>query len=166
MASRNSAFSSVVIEDKTARKAIEDVISRTGPESLAAYMTAIAAPYFTRKAKERFDTSEGWAPLADVTHDIRESMGFSRGDEPGQINVRTGMLRDWVTNPKIVIQYDAVGTVMKWPGDEPSSKEMKHRLEQAAGNRKGPARFVIQHDISDVAHLVSTLTAYVMGDQK
>lgn len=160
-----AASYSVVIDDSSARAALDGVMRRTGPDSLAAFMTAIAAPYFSRKADERFRTSSGgdWPALQEVTHDIRESLGFTRGENVGEINVRTGMLRNWATQPKISIAHDGIGTTMKWPGDEPTSAEMKHRLAQAAGKRKGEARFVIQYDISDVAHLVSAMTGFVMG---
>lgn len=131
------------------------------PAGLAGYMSSVVKPRLDRDAKGRFrskgDGASGkWAPLAQATQDIRQNLGFS----PNDINVRTGTLRDFVTNSSPVISQDLIGTTMEWPGNPGSN--LGRRLAQAAGRGKGPARYVIAYDMNTVAYILSTLETWTV----
>lgn len=81
--------------------------------------------------------------------------------DDSKINERTGKLKNALIKPSIRVSQDIVGTTMEWPSGE-AERGMKERLAQAAGRRKGPARYVIAYDLNDVAYLLNTMEAFVM----
>lgn len=128
---------------------------------LAGYLNTVANPHLTRVATRRFrtkgDSASGkWAALAQSTQEIRQNLGFS----PNETNVRTGIMRDFVTNPSPVISQDIIGTTMDWPGTPGAT--LGRRLAQAAGHGRGPARWVIAYDVNTVAYLLKTLESWAM----
>lgn len=152
--------------DTRSTKAVLDQLERnTNPLGLATYMGTIAAPYFSRRARDRFKTggdnaSGSWAALTEATKEIRQNLGYSSGARKGEINVRSGRMQDWLVRPNIVLAEDAAGTTLTWPG--PEDRKMVERLAQAAGRRRGPARWVIAYDAGDVAYLLRTMESFAM----
>lgn len=153
--------SSVYIDTRRVSRILESTYSFISPPGLAGYLNTVANPHLTRVAKARFkskgDSASGkWAPLAQATQEIRSNLGFS----PDDINVRTGTMRDFVTNPSPVITQDIIGTTMDWPGAP--GVQMSRRLAQAAGRGRGPARYVIAYDMNTVAYILSTLETWTI----
>lgn len=156
------ATSSVKVDIRSAERDIHTLLRTTTPTSLAGYLTSIASPHFSRRANERFNqgdnASGAWAQLSEATKEIRHNLGYY---DDKKINERTGKLKKALIRPSIRVSQDIVGTTMEWPSGE-AEYGMKERLAQAAGRRKGPARYVIAYDLNDVAYLLNTMEAFVM----
>lgn len=166
MARRQAALPSVSVDVSSADTALSAVLQNISDASLAGFLSTAAATRFATHAEERFaqggDGASGkWAPLAPATVEIRENLGFTPGTGMGEINVRTGSLRDWLTKPDVMTFPDALGVSMAWPGPEPDAQTAK-KLAQAAGKKKGPARPVVAYDEADVAYLLSALSAWTL----
>lgn len=140
---------------------LESTYSFISAPGLAGYLNTVANPHLTRAAKDRFrgkgDSASGkWAELSQATQEIRSNLGFA----PNDINVRTGIMRSFVTSPSPVFSQDIIGTTMEWPGTP--SPILGRRLAQAAGRGKGPARYIIAYDLNTVAYLLATLETWTM----
>lgn len=155
------ARASVTINMGRVSQILEKVDANISPIGLAGYMTTVVNPHLTNAAKARFkskgDSASGdWAPLAQATQEIRTNLGFT----PDDINVRTGLLRSFVTNPSTNVMQDPIGTTMEWPGTP--GVALGRRLAQAAGRGRGPARYVIAYDVNTVAYILRTLDSWTI----
>ena len=153
--------SSITVDTRRVSRILEATNSFVSPLGLAGYLDSVANPHLARAAKARFkskgDSASGkWAELSEATQQIRQNLGYS----PDEINVRTGKMREFVTNPSPVIMQDAIGTTMEWPGAPGAN--LDKRLKQAAGRGRGPARWIIAYDVNTVAYILQTLGTWTM----
>lgn len=154
-------MTSVEVDITPARQVLAGVQRNISAGGLWGFAKQVAEPRFASQAAQRFDAggdsaSGRWAPLAEATVEIRTNLGFL----PIRINERTGMLRNWLTNPNSILAADALGMTMTYPG-QPSALLMR-RLRQAAGRGRGPARPVIAYGASDVAYILRSLESWAM----
>lgn len=155
------------VDTSSADMALSTLLKGTSDVSMSAYLETVAKNWFVTRAEGRFaeggDSASGkWAPLSQNTVDIRTNLGFTPGTGMGEINVRTGSLREWLTQPETMTVPDGLGVSMAWPGPEPD-EGTRLKLSQAAGNEKGPARPVIAYDAADLSYLLTTLSGWIQA---
>lgn len=155
------------VDISSADMALSTLLRGVSDASMTAYLETAAKNWFITRAEGRFassgDSASGkWAPLSENTVDIRKNLGFTPGTGAGEINVRTGSLREWLTNPETMTVPDALGVSMAWPGPEPD-EGTRIKLSQAAGHERGPARPVIAYDAADLSYLLTTLAGWIQG---
>lgn len=166
VARRKAAAPSVSVDISSADIALSRILTNISDPSLAGYLTSVVAHRFADRASTRFaqsgDSASGaWAALAEATVEIRKNLGYTPGTARGEINVRTGTLRDWLTKPETMTVPDGLGVSMAWPGPEPDAATAS-KLAQAAGKKKGPARPVVAYDMADVSYILTTLAAWTL----
>lgn len=155
------ARASVTINMGRVSKILDSTDANISPIGLAGYLGTVVSPHLAREAKSRFQTkgdnaSGTWAPLAQSTQEIRANLGFT----PDDINVRTGRMRDYMTNPSPVLAHDFLSTSMEWPGTPGAN--LGRRLAQAAGRGRGPARHVVAYDMNTVAFILRSLESWAV----
>lgn len=156
----------VVVKYDRLQKALTRMIAATSPVGQATFMSSVVHPFLAGRAEARFkkqgDAAAGgrWAPLADSTNEFRASLGFPTAP-PGQINVRTGQMRDYLVSTLPYVTADPFGTVLSFPGPVPGA--LMDRFAQAAGSRKGPPRPVAAVDAKDLAFVLASMSAFVQG---
>lgn len=157
---------SVAIDLARAGRMMDHLIRQTSSLAQSQFLTGVVSPYLSRQAESRFADSvdpsgNRWEDLEDSTVSFRRSLGFTPGTGRGEINVRTGKLRDWLAYPAIAVLPIDEGAVMQWPSRDSVGVDMEHRLAQAAGNRKGPARWVIGYNVADVAYILANMETFI-----
>lgn len=136
------------------------------PAAIGVYLTSVVHPRLRRRAANRFnqegDDAVGgkWTPLRQSTLEIKAALGYGNK----RINERTGHLRDSVVNARPVVGHNGLATTLDFPGnwDRP---DLFWRSMQAAGliNTHEPRPVVgVTHE-DDVAHMLASLTAWVVG---
>lgn len=134
------------------------------PASIAGFLKNFVVGYLQRAAAERFDmegdeASGKWVPLKQSTIRIRAEQGFGAGP----INVRTGELREFVTNNQGSIGID-VGATLEWPTGLPEGADLmyKYRVAQT-GTMSGrvPARPVVGMSFRDMAAINVLLGGFI-----
>lgn len=161
----------VKIEMGSAVRLMDRLMMQTSPLRQAQFLTGVVSPYLSAEAESRFADSVNpddtpWEPLEDSTVSWRESLGFTPGTKRGEINVRTGKLRDWLAYPAIAVAPAGDGAVMQWPSRSSVGADMEHRLAQAAGRRKGPARWVIGYHARDIGFIVGAMEKFIVRGAK
>lgn len=112
------------------------------PTTLEEFLRVGAAPVLKERAVERFnqegdDASGKWAPLRFSTQNIR----FFEGHNPvWPINVRTGDLRNYVTESNGLALGNGEGATLEWPWPDPSG-ELMAKFITAQKGKGAQARF-------------------------
>lgn len=163
---KGAAQSGVSVDISSAELSMSKILANLSDTSLAGFLETVVAHRFSERADERFamggDSASGkWAPLSPATIEIRKNLGYTSGAGQGEINVRTGNLREWLVNPTTMTVPDGLGVSMAWPGPE-ADATISDALAQAAGKKKGPERPVIAYDAADVGFILSSLTAWTL----
>ena len=120
--------------------------------------------YFVNKSQAMFDgeydpDGNPWAPLKRVTISRRMRLGFG----PKPINVRTGLMKRYITEPRADIIGDASSLSYAFPSRSKPSQELLTRLSQASGLiRGGPARRVIGMSEQDTVFVLTSLRNNIM----
>lgn len=159
---------SITVNTTALESRLSGIEENLSEASMAAFLMGTVSPRLSRQANKRFaksgDAASGkWPALAPSTVEIRKSMGFTPGTRQGEINVRTGELRDWLVNPMPSVVHDGAGTTLHWPADQPRSAHLRRKLAQAAGKgRDGKERFVVAFDADDVMFIQTALEKFVM----
>jgi hypothetical protein len=141
------------------------------PYALMGWLKEIIEPYIQRRATQRFadegdDVSGKWAPLTDATINFRTTGEIDYGAEP--INVRTGALRDYVTNSVGGYMSEDGDALMIYPGSPPSGSNATGSLEdkflaaqQGLDDPRTPRRPVLGVNEKDLAFVLTELEIYV-----
>lgn len=162
------ASKTIWVQMLNATRVIDGLLYTTSGPAQAGFMSGTVSPYLSRQAAQRFEDSKDasgakWAPLKPATVSWRVGLGFSPGTGKGEINVRTGNLRDWLKYPSIAATPTADGALMAWPSKTAGTESMQNRLAQAAGELNGPARWAIGYNANDVAHILGTMQAFLVS---
>ncbi|URG17386.1 head-to-tail connector protein [Rhodococcus phage Mbo2] len=146
---------------------LKTLINNTSDAILSTALAGSIHQHLQRRMVKRFaaggdDASGTWTPLSEATLEIRQSLGFTRGDRKGQINVRTGHMKDQLTKSKPDVSVTPVAVALSFPGNGISERpDMFHRTQQALGNRRGPARPTLAYNETDVAVILTSLAKAV-----
>lgn len=130
-------FIELDVNDLDVEQSLERMEQAISGMSLARFLESDASDYFRQNITERFE-EEGdplsgfWAPLKDVTIDIKRAMGETRGD-PEDINVRTGEMFDALTGD-YDSSFGAGWAQLDIPGNVDPLTEQKIKTAQQGSN--------------------------------
>ncbi len=130
--------------------------------NLFRYLVDHMQPYIRARTAARFrgegdDASGAWAPLLEVTNDIRDHYGFPR-EHP--INRRTGELEAFMLTGVIDQSFTPDSAVMHYPGTPPT-RALREKLKTAQQGRARPrtvARPVARVSQADMAWFLNNFT--------
>lgn len=160
----------VVINDKTVNSRLARMeYMLTGPV-IGAMLHSVAVPMLWEDAKRRFATEgrsdgEKWVPLKQSTLDIRRRRGFA----PGPINVRTGLMRDYVTTALGQTVSTSDYTQLTWPGTPPSGGRLMYAYgtaQQGSSVWGTPPRPVVRLSPKVIVGLYAAIAAHVRSSLK
>lgn len=161
------AASSVSITGlKPLQRRVSLVERRLSEVAISGHLGTTVKPYLSRQARKRFqvqgdEASGPWATLTTATNSWRASLGFN---PIKPINVRTGHLREMITNSKPDVTTTPQMSVLSFPGNNILDRpDMFHRVQQAVGNRRGPARPVVAMDGTDIAWVLASMQKFVVS---
>jgi len=128
------------------------------------WLTEEVLPFIKERAADRFqnegdDVSGKWAPLSQVTVEIRQSQGFGAGP----INSRSGDMERYITGSAGRIS----GRVMTYPDYSiPSGSDgyLKDKIETAQSGRRNPStvpRPVLGLGEEDLAWITTSFATYI-----
>lgn len=163
------------IEAGEVEEALDRLQSAFSNVSMVKFMRGAVQPHLHERATQRFE-SEGdsasgkWKPLTDYTNKDRQKQGFSAAHP---INVRTGQLRDFITNQDGDISQTGIAGTMRldMPGGT-SDDELLSKLETAQLGRDPnpnpkfnpvPARPVMALDRLDLDFVMTELFVHVFS---
>lgn len=118
------------------------------PHMLAGWMKTTVDPYIKKRIKERFidegdEVSGDWLPLQPSTRIIRARAGYG-ADHP--INIRTGMLEQFITQAPPRINPHSLGATYTYPGKPPTGETLtKLKTAQFGKGREGRGRRASVH---------------------
>jgi hypothetical protein len=129
-------------------------------QNLFQYLRDYMMPYMRQRTAQRFasegdDASGKWAPLMEVTNDIREALGFPR-EHP--INRRSGALENFLERGNIEFQMQADSAAMFYPGRPASSLLTEKLMTAQGGSRRAVARPVVALSQADMSYFVSNFS--------
>ena len=150
---------------------LKAVSYRLTPFGMAAFLGKTMGPYIQSRARDRFmsegdDVSGPWAPLREVTQNIRaESTDISVGaDHP--INKRTGELEEYVTGSGYKFWPTAMGGTLRFPGSASGKQSVREKMKTAQKGRARPKtvpRPVLGFNETDLMFFQAALSFYVTG---
>lgn len=158
----------IVGTERGVQQMLDTVDSALSVTGLAAFLYGAVGPWVKDRATDRFasegdDVTGKWAPLQQVTVDIRERAGFE-GAHP--INERTGELERYITQSEIgVVSSPGLG-VMNYPNDPPRSGAVREKMKTAQTGRAHPstvARPVLGLNERDLGSVMTMLAFHVQG---
>lgn len=158
----------IVGNERGVQRMLDVIDSSLSPTGLAQFLYGAVGPWVKERAQDRFaqegdDVSGRWAPLQEVTVEIRERAGFE-GSHP--INVRTTELERYITESDIVASAGPGWGTLKYPGSEPKSKGLREKMKTAQRGRASPstaARPVLGLNERDLANVMTMLALHVQG---
>lgn len=152
------------VESKLVLDRLRNLERMLGGEFLSFFLTTDVVQILQHSTENRFDSEGadvgGWQALSPATVDIREMLGFP-GAHP--INVRTGYMKDVLTNANGIAMPSAFGAGMNWPENIGSSNDIvpKVTTAQMGNGDKTPARPVISAEPEDLIGTMSAIAAHL-----
>lgn len=170
MATRASGFIDfdIVGNQRGVQAMLNSIDSALSPSGLATFLGMAVGPWVKERAQDRFategdDVTGKWAPLSEVTVDIREKSGFE-GAHP--INRRTGELEEYITQGQVGVVATPGLAVMTYPKNPPNTKSLKEKVSTAQRGRSNPStvpRPVLGLNERDLAQVLTMLAFHVQA---
>lgn len=161
----------ITINDKVVNSRLDRMqYMLTGPV-IGSLLQTTAVPLLREDARRRFSTEgasdgEKWVPLKQATIDIRRTRGFA----PGPINVRTGLMRNYVTTALGQTVSTPSYTQLTWPGTQPMDNSplgYAYHTAQAGSSVWGtPPRPVVRLSPKVIVALYAVMASHVRSSLK
>lgn len=160
----------IVVNDKVVNSRLDRMqYMLTGPV-IGSMLHTVGVPLLREDARRRFSTEgrsdgEKWVPLKQATIDIRRARGFAAGP----INVRTGLLRDYVASSLGQTTSTPNYTQLAWPGTPPSAGRLMYAYgtaQQGSSVWGTPARPVVRLSPKVIVGLYAAIAAHVRSSLK
>lgn len=161
----------VTVETKEVEMMLAAVSYRLTPFGMSAWLGKVMGPYIQSRARDRFmqegdDVSGPWAPLREVTQNIRaESTDIAVGpDHP--INKRTGELEEYVIGSAYRFWPTALGGTLRYPAAASGKKSVREKMKTAQLGRAKPKtvpRPVLGFNESDMLFFQAALSFFITG---
>lgn len=147
-------MTSVEYRGDKAEAVVADLLGRTQPSAIVAFLAGPMHQHLQHRADARFKgqgTDSGpWAELTEATHSWRRhQLGAARAERP--INERTGDLRQLLTGEAPELGFDPIGAFLRFPGNSAQARNRRQiKMAQAAGKiprrsgKRGTARPVVE----------------------
>lgn len=155
----------IVVDDKDVLGAIEKTLGAVSPISLEAFLREEAVLWLQDRAQDRFssegdDASGKWKPLSWSTNNQRIALGFP---PVTPINVRTGILENWLIHNEGQYRPTVSGASMSWPGPV-TDGELGTKFAAAQKGKSSPptpARPVVAANEFDLEMLLNGVVQWV-----
>jgi hypothetical protein len=152
-------------DSRQVEQMLDRMNSAISPIGLMSFLGVKVDPYLRSRMEARFadegdDVTGAWAPLKQVTQDIRAHQGFPPAHP---INRRTGELEQYITaSANFLGPIGDQGAILRLPGDPPASKSLKKKVTTAQkGDNRTVARPVLGMNEKDLAFVLGALAFHV-----
>ena len=154
--------------DAGVQRMLEAVDTALNPVAISGFLSEVIDPYLRKEARSRFNTegdnaSGKWAPLADSTQAIRDSMGYGASHP---INRREDELYNYVVNTPGGVQTNPLGATLMFPKNYPGG-DLGEKLSAAqtggvgGSGRSFPARKVYALGQDDLYFVLLALASHI-----
>lgn len=161
----------ILVDSTETSRQLWQLEAAVGGTSLKLFMRDRAIKILQERTQERFDTESfsggKWQPLTWLTNRFRVDEGYQ---PVSPINVRTGSMKDWLTNDSGVVLGGGSSASVQFPGPAPDDKTEK-KFRTAQRGRKGndmpfknaptPARPVVEIDTATLELMLMGLTDWI-----